>query len=255
MSPVLNTADKLRLGTQVVSAAYAGTTKVWPSWTPAMLSGLAVWVDSSQMKLSDGASVTSLTDLARGYVFVPDGNAPVYRSTVASGKPRLTFDGTQGLRAPGVNLGAAGFTFLTVHRIRALVNYQMVLTYGDDAGSDSELRYSAGTDAIQVVVNYSYGGPVYSSGYSTGVDVDHIFSLRYQSPPASAYSQLDIDGVNQGSGGGAAMTSSPTGFRVGTRADGFRFNGWIAEIVVYNRALAIAERQQVEGYLRSKWGL
>ena len=33
------------------------------------------------------------------------------------------------------------------------------------------------------------------------------------------------------------------------------FSGYIAEVLVYGKALTVADRQRIEGYLASKWGL
>jgi hypothetical protein len=54
------------------------------------------------------------------------------------------------------------------------------------------------------------------------------------------------------------QTSNPVAVNVaiGNQAPGFRsFSGTIYELLVYNSALTAAQRQAVEGYLASKWGL
>jgi len=42
---------------------------------------------------------------------------------------------------------------------------------------------------------------------------------------------------------------------IGGAGASFPLNGYIAEIVIYSRALSVADVQRVERYLGTKWGL
>ena len=50
------------------------------------------------------------------------------------------------------------------------------------------------------------------------------------------------------------VDSSGASFNIGKETTNF-FNGYIAEIVIYNTALSTAERARVESYLATKWGI
>ena len=64
-------------------------------------------------------------------------------------------------------------------------------------------------------------------------------------------------GLNGGAQSTAeAFTFSGSGItHIGTGVLGDWFTGTINEIIIYNRAVTVVERQQVEGYLASKWAL
>jgi hypothetical protein len=82
--PNLNTADKLRVGTQTVAKVYAGTKQVWPSaWTPASLSGLLWWLDASALAGADGTTVTAW----------PDGSGKGHACSALGGSPKLAHYG------------------------------------------------------------------------------------------------------------------------------------------------------------------
>jgi hypothetical protein len=66
-----------------------------------------------------------------------------------------------------------------------------------------------------------------------------------------------LNGSEQG-GGVKTGNTSPVAFtngQIGRINTGYYYNGDIAEVLVYNRALSTAERQQVEGYLNGKYGV
>jgi hypothetical protein len=72
-----------------------------------------------------------------------------------------------------------------------------------------------------------------------------------------ATSLLSINGIINTLSATTASTAGTLQFAVFARSDGtgLPFNGDIAEVLVYNRALSIAERQSIEAYLGSKWGI
>ena len=56
---------------------------------------------------------------------------------------------------------------------------------------------------------------------------------------------------------GSSGTFAVTKYGIGNQANPTSefWRGFIGEILVYNSAITVAERQQVEGYLAWKWGL
>ena len=53
----------------------------------------------------------------------------------------------------------------------------------------------------------------------------------------------------------AAQSGTTTYGQVGRDGSGFHWDGDIAELIIYNRALSITERNSVEIYLSNKWGI
>lgn len=80
----------------------------------------------------------------------------------------------------------------------------------------------------------------------------HVLCYRYNA--GSGFFRLD--GTQQGATFNAGDNMALDRFIVGIAADvtSQPFSGDVGEILVYDAALSAAQIQQVEGYLRSKWG-
>jgi hypothetical protein len=92
-----------------------------------------------------------------------------------------------------------------------------------------------------------------------GLSVDHPATVNtgnfhvFNAIATTTNTQLGIDGVFVTVEGGATHDISRV-FNVGTREDGtFRFDGDLAEVIVYNRKLTNAESMQVAEYLKNKY--
>lgn len=65
---------------------------------------------------------------------------------------------------------------------------------------------------------------------------------------------IRFDGTTAASGSRALSAPVSGGFRLGATA-GFGFDGRFSEVIIYDRALSLAEIEQVECYLASKWNI
>jgi hypothetical protein len=63
---------------------------------------------------------------------------------------------------------------------------------------------------------------------------------------------LRTDGVQRAT---CTTSNSYALARIGGVGSSFPLNGYIAEIVIYSRALSVADVQRVERYLGTKWGV
>ena len=93
----------------------------------------------------------------------------------------------------------------------------------------------------------------YAGGTSVGVAIDtnwHVLGGIFNE--ASSSQRVDGAQVSTGNPGSVAFD---TWIELGHIASGSRYEGEIAEIVVYNRALTAPESTQIESYLMDKWGL
>jgi hypothetical protein len=78
-------------------------------------------------------------------------------------------------------------------------------------------------------------------------NTDYLCNLTYNGSTLTGF----LNGSSIGTGSGFTSPNNTTR----TWNIGPNFNGLIGELIVYNRALSTAERQQVEGYLGWKWGI
>ena len=224
-------------------------------WQPDRLGGLILWLDAGFGVLNASGNPAADLDPVKDWRDrSPQSNhfgtssssrRPVYRTGVVNGRAVLRFDGVDDTMGASANITGAAFTIAAVF---------------DDTGSGSAERAVCGF--IQ--------GSLYARQYATanwgvyaevaqdidgGVDV----GATHQLCVAVARSASDIDLVTDGSlvnrtnGSGWPSRSGTT---VGSEPTPLQYhNGDIAEVVVYNRALAAGERRKLERYLGRKYGI
>ena len=96
-----------------------------------------------------------------------------------------------------------------------------------------------------------FGGNMTVSGPLPTITVPTIFDYSYSSSTSALYENGSLIGTSNGF---TAVTQSS--LNIGRRFDNTMYlNGTISEVLIYNRVLSTAERQQVEGYLANKWNL
>jgi len=128
----------------------------------------------------------------------------------------------------------------TIHGNTSIPSYGMWM-----ALRDGEVRQWAHTTNPQ--------GGVQSTGAGIVNGSDYIISNFSQNGTANA-GRIEVDGVNVLTQN--PSTSNPLGvFCIGDLRDGrgICFDGWIGEILVYDRVLTSEEAVSTESYLRSKW--
>ena len=143
---------------------------LWLNFTPAALgSDLIAWWDSSSGVVLSGASVTSWTDKV-GSLAPAQGtaaNQPQFSATSFSGKPGITFDGTNdNLTVTGVGSLPTGTAQVDMHAV--------VDAAAADASSRRLFGYGAGSDAqscglFRRVTNSQNFAAVYASNGTAAV--------------------------------------------------------------------------------------
>jgi hypothetical protein len=249
----INRADKIAYGGQYASAIYAGAVKVWPPLVPTDISGCRVWLDASKLTMANGAAVSSWTNLGSGpqptIIGTPpatlrtnalNGNLPVVKITATQGRFRFTGTGVD-----------KDYTLLYVGRKWSSRAGRVVAAAITAANTPNilwgfwdtrfECAYVEGWMIPDTVVTATTEWRLYS-GDTTATGTARLFSNGVQirshpSPPATKglNGTLNICGHDDTSTEDADCE--------------------IAELLLYNRKLSDAERQQGESYLRIKWGI
>jgi hypothetical protein len=218
-----------------------------PGVVPSSISGLSLWLDgadqtSAGMTLS-GTSVTSWKDKSGNGRHLTASSA---YPTITSGG--LLFNGA----TPNVLSNAASFpmangiTSFVVFNSTVASTRQRVFVYvytgqkigvapdttfnsvfSSTIGGDGPVTYSANT-------TYIYGGNTYAvspfvSHSENGVETQYPSTYSVNS---SSQTQLLVGGVS-----------------------GVYFTGTIKEVILYDAFLTVVQRQQVEAYLATKWGV
>jgi len=211
---------------------------------------------------TDGQSVAYWVDKAGGQDVAQStvSARPTYRTNIFKDKPALYFDGGDDLLSL-VNRQTTGpCTIIVVCRIDLHSgDISGILAYGDTTGGNSGpgIVYSsyvafmdgagAGTTTSSNSIQSILGRPSIITGIYT------------QNRTTNSY--MYINGFLQEyySGTGVVLASSSPRVQIGARTGGGfnirRMIGYIAECIVYDRALTDVERASVENYLSDKWSI
>lgn len=251
---VLNEADKLYLGNQIVDTVYADEKKVWPAWAPIDIPELAAWIDADQDTFADGQQIDTYVEHSSGkWVFnsFSPGKGPVFR--IGEDKPYLEFPSySEGglVSATPWNSGPLGLTFMFVGQIYG-GSYPMMMVWGPTANG-IEMRHDG--SAQQVVICYTTMGIYFSHPVTSGGLVDALYALRVD----SIAGHTDIwTNTNKFTDHRAPrpMPNIDQTLWIGRRQEGYPFIGRVYEALAFAGPISDADQQKLESYLRGKWGL
>jgi hypothetical protein len=248
---LLNIADRIYLGANLASNVYVGATRVWPNFRPTDLAGCTVWLDASSLKLTDGATVPTWPNLGAGPAPTLLGSpAPTFRANALNtDKPVVRITQGQGLYRLAGHSADKDYTLVYVGRRWKLSTGRVI------AAQDTAANLLIGYHGNEMDVCYIEAWITPSASPSSTT----AWRLYSADSTSTAVARFFVNGVLLASG-----TATPTKGWGGTLC----INGYtndadvalaqstdceIAELVLYDRKLSDAERQQVEDYLRTKW--
>jgi hypothetical protein len=242
--------------------------------TPLLVPGCQLWLDGADpagngVIPANNTIITSWVDKSNSgntCTNSTSANAPVFKTNITNGLPVLSFTG------PGTS-GTTTSQWLdnTVMTFPNTNNTIFAVVYNDNSTTKSFTNYNY---IISGRSNFSFG---YTSGGSnrfatfigsgsawndtlvntpsTSTDMNGVWSLTSMTLATNVltpYFNRAAQNTKTGTMGSA------TGLIIGEAPSGFRgqcWNGYIAEILIYNTVLTTSARQQIENYLVQKWGL
>lgn len=232
-------------------------------FSPRSIAGLAQWLDANDagtITLASGA-VSAWADKSgngRNASQATPANRPT--TTTVNGKTAILFDGvSDGLDFTGVARTEETW-IIAAAQAASQTGQRQLLSDGTDGNGLSA------TTASVMLFEASFGGFTegtdrlrvqWSSNASTPLGPAILSAVRSSAAGGFVY----INGTQRG-GAVSPFTSSfstaksDTMSKIGYYSPSlYQFNGWIGEILCYNRALTASERISVERYLGSKWGI
>ena len=242
------------VGSQSVSKVYRGSNVIFNAFSsPTDISGLQLWLDANDtntITLNAGTTVSSWNDKSgNGYHASQSTatNQPTYTYSALNSKNVVRFDGGDELTAlDSVVTGSTNRTvFVVFNSTGGGTRYGVTL--GDSTSTGQSFGIS---QEIGVRVNSGY------RTWTTAVDSTHAIVTIV----LDGTSTTDLSAWKNGSSLTTNLTSARTlntaaGFIVGNGTAGGELSGDVAEIIVYNSALSTSDRESVESYLSSKWGI
>lgn len=235
------------------------------AFSPRSVTGLNLWLDADDAStitkdVSDNLSIWGDksgigNDVDQGV----GANQPVWTDAQLNNMPSIVFDGATSFLVADIfatilNGADKPITIFIVGRTGSLVARQMAIGVENVSGApyfSYEYNASGGRSCVNRDDASLQKSVVSSSTFDTGWGVDVLVNtgtageLFRDGVSVSASTDLDVQTktLSEGSIG-----------RWGSR-DQFYFNGEIAEMVVYNRAVTAPERVLIETYLNNKWGV
>lgn len=229
-------------------------------FTPRKISGLAAWWDAS-----DAASITTVSgrvsqwnDKSGNGVHATQttaNNRPENTSATLNGRAVMTFDGSNDIMSftGTARTDETQFVVVRNNMVASVVSTQQILA---DASSGFGLNAIIKNDGSTNSDLFAQCG-----GFSIGTT-----AARYQFPANNPFGPAVVSAIRSSASGGILRTdgvqratcttsNSYALARIGGVGSSFPLNGYIAEIVIYSRALSVADVQRVERYLGAKWGL
>lgn len=238
---------------------------------PTSIDGLVLWLDASDATtITDTAGAVNQWDdkSANAYAFTQTLTArPTTGTTTINSKNVLVFDGNDrlvvtGTRAPWVFLhDGSPYTVFVVNDPNA-ININQTLIATEDGTSTDGFRLLQLSATYDHTVRKSGGtSTVGNAATSSVVATPHLVSVVADVDNATAAdrSALRVNGgaavKNNASTVAPDAGSGSVPLSIGSRNGSLWYAGVIAEIVIYNTALSDANRELVEAYLMTKWGI
>ncbi len=243
-----------------------------PVWTPASLASLALWLDATSGlydATSGGALVTASGSAigrwedrstnARHFAQSTVNSRPVLAASSLNGKNTITFDGTDDFLDGLYTRSYPAQSLFVVFSIAASKTQAGIFAESLAAVTD-QANYLAATQKVLQIGSTANASATLLSPQNITLSSFAIGTFTHTG--------TQIINYLNGTAAAAAADTFPTanyevvrarlGGRInsnGTNVTGSNLSGSIAEVIAYDRLLTTAERQQVESYLGTKWGI
>jgi len=224
-------------------------------FNPRSIANLSLWLDAA-----DSATITTATGVSiwadksgngRNATQTTGGKQPIRTNTI-NGKSVITFQGTDDTMQIAANaaFNTASQTLIIVARQTTDAN-QVLFNKADSNSAEGVIvRYRAGSVFWAWQRNDTSGDPIQISTNTN--TATQVYAVVLQ-----PLSQISFrNGTQAASGTITANYDNNSGPWLGSRRDiGEYLAGDICEVLHWSRALAASERNRVERYLGSKWGI
>lgn len=208
------------------------------AFSPSSVTGLQVWLQADSLALADADPVATWTDSSgngNNATQATSGSQPTYKTNIVNGKPVVRFDGTDDWLA-SVTMGGQRQIFAVFRNATALFNgYWGLLEARSATVSDRWGLFTISSDNF-------YNDPSPAEAWRNGVSVspisaslapiDEFFVLVYTTPNAGSAAR----GIGQ--------------------LQEVVFGAFdLAELLLYDAPLSDSNRQAVQSYLGTKYGV
>lgn len=216
-------------------------------------SGLNLWLKSDLGVETSGSNITKWTDISGNHLdaSVP-GSQPTLVSNAINGLPAASFTSTQYLQLPKDFASfPSGATFFLIVKPTSAAASARFFDFGNDTTSQNIQLFVQNTSSIRYRV---YDGT--NTTVNSGVTLNSYQALLVSQSGANVdiYTDGTVDG--QSSTMNLPPSISRTGNFIGKAFTAANYyQGEIAEMIIYNRALSSDERAGLNAYAKSRYNL
>jgi hypothetical protein len=229
---------------------------------PLSVPDLGLWLKADAGVTLVGGAVDVWADQSgngRDFTAPAAGNRPAYSGTL-NGLPVLTFDGSTDYlagNAASLNIATSvtGITMIAVAKYATGVMQRSIAI--SDTSTGARCLIGVSTTQWQVAGRrLTEAATTISGGTVNNNYVIHSGVIRYSVATAGVFinSVSQADAAFSTAGNSAATDSASVYIGLGSNLASF-MSGDIAEVIIYQRAISVEERNSVERYLSQKWGI
>jgi hypothetical protein len=244
------------------SASFTITSTPPPTGGPS-LTGLAMWLKADAGVTKNGNYVAGWADQSgngAGASQATVARQPLFVGSAVNGKPALQFDGADDYMDFTLPVsGLSEMTIVVVSSARTELDgsifgsYRSPIYWGDQRNTGIGAVYLT---PLSPEVQFRFGGTQAYGKYVRPAKLGTGWSAT-TAVKQSGDERLYVNGtqVVSLSGKPATISGVPSLGSLGRGFNSVGYIGQIAEVLVYNRALTDTERQALDAYLKSKYGL
>jgi hypothetical protein len=202
--------------------------------------------DTSTLAFTTGSNINTWKDKSTsGLTATYGGTPPVY--TTYNGYSAIQFSGSNYFTTgtlPSSTLDSTGITYFAV--VTQTNNTQAQAGVIASASPEKMIRYDG-----------YYCSYTINNGTIRGIQNDYTSGVKCFVDTASSLYTYTNGAVTSSNLTAVSYTPQTTStfFQIGAWGSTYRYYGYINEIIIYNTALTTNQRQSVENYLMSKWGI
>jgi prepilin-type N-terminal cleavage/methylation domain-containing protein len=235
----------------------------------ASLKDLALWLETTSegsfatTEAVDDSAVSSWKDInpqAGGNNATSASTArPTYKDNAINGLPALLFDGTNDYMSftnPAFLGTPDSMTVFFVAKTSAFTDSQNVFNASGSVSvglNGATTIVNCGRSFTTTAATVGSWTPTSATSLSTGQPI--ICSSQYNGSQVQGWTNKGGADTAESASGNIASSSGGTATVGATTSTSGFFNGHIAEIIIFNRALSTKDRNAVESYLSKKWNI
>ena len=224
--------------------------------------GLVSWfkADAGTSTTSEGAAIASWLDyspLAKHADQVTVASRPLYYSNIINGHPAVRTSSARFFNVDWSIINDTNYTIYAVTRRLAGGSFNHILGIQGTTATNSFL--TLGYTGTTLVRHTQYGNilGISTEAYNATTEIPTVMACQFNEAIGKAAWRIR-DGVKtSATGTNKTHYPYPAGIRgrIGRGGEGYGFNGYIAEVFVYDRVLTNDEKARINTYLSVKYGL